>query len=552
MKTARYKDQNVTRTQPSSAANWLAYGMYSLVALAVMLPLLKPGFILTLDMIFVPNLRLPDTVTSSYPFHALLYFLNSFIPADVLQKIMLLGIFILASIGMHRLIRLLNPQTENSDWGIYLASVFFAINPFTYGRFMAGQYAVLLGYALLPWLVRLLLKFLSRPSLVGGLKLGGLTAVIGAVSIHTLGAVAIMAVVAIGLIVWRYRQKLRNFAKYGAVAIGLFIALSSYWLVPLALGQGKTADIVSSFTVADSQAFESRGSNPAVRLAHILRLEGFWLEDRQQFLLPQDKAMLWGLMALVILALIVFGAIRLWRKNQALAVFFVVSAVVSALIAAGVLGDVPRLVGLREPHKLVGLVAVVYAILLAFGTNSLLDRLRQKQEVLYGISAVVLLLIPFLFMRVMFWGFAGQLTPAQYPADWVSVNQRLQQDTDKFEVLFLPWHQYMHFDFAGRIIANPAPLFFDKPTIVSTDPELDGATSGQQNERTQQITHLLAAGKTHTNLATDLAVQNIKYIIVAKEVDYQEYDFISTQPDLQQIDTYDTLIVYQNNAWSRP
>lgn len=532
---------------------WLAYGLYTLVALAVMLPLLKPGFILTLDMVFTPTLHLPDTITSSYPFHALLHLLNIFIPADIIQKLLLLAILLFASIGMHRLIRVLSPKAGEIDWGIYLASIFFAINPFTYSRFMAGQYSVLLGYALLPWFVRLLLKFLNRPNFASGLKLGLMATIIGIVSIHTLGAVAITSAMAIIIMAWRFRHKLGSYLKFGAVALGLFALLSSYWLVPLTLGQGKTADIISEFTIADTEAFETRGGNPAARIGHIVRLQGFWVEDRRQFLLPQDRAILWGLMAIIILALVAYGAMRLWQKNKPIAIFFAVSGLLAMLLAAGIFGPLGDklllMTGVREPHKLVGLVALTYSVLLAFGVNSLLSRMRDKNETAYGVTAVVMLIIPFLFMRVMFWGFNGQLTPSHYPKGWFTANDQINKDMDDFAVLFLPWHQYMHFNFAGRIIATPAPSFFGKTIVSSSDPELGGATSGQQDDRGRAVEKLIKAGENELTFADQLANQNIKYIILAKELDYEKYGYLNDMPEFKRIGNYDTVVLYENNAW---
>jgi hypothetical protein len=536
--------------------DWFAYGIYALVALAVMLPLLKPGFILTLDMIFTPELRLPENLTSSYPFHAFLHLINLAIPADIIQKILLLSIVPLASIGLHRLIRLLHPTPTETDWGIYIASIFFAINPFTYSRFMAGQYAVLLGYALLPWFAYLLLRFIHRPTAGAGLKLGGLATLIGIVSIHTLAGVGIMSLVAFGIILWRYRHKLGAYLRFGSIALGLFIILSGYWLVPLAFGQSQTADIIGSFTVADSEAFATRGSNALVQLGNVLRLQGFWAEDKALFLLPQDRAVLWGTMALAILALVVLGAAALWRKNRPLTLFFAASGILALVLAIGLPGSwddqLLLLAGLREPHKLVGLVALMYGVFLAFGINACLGWIRDKAEIGYSIVAVFLLLLPFIFMRVMFWGFSGQLTPRHYPTDWSWVNQQLNQDEHQFNVLFLPWHQYMSFDFAGRIIASPAPQFFDKPTIASTDPELEGATSGKLDERQTALAEALVGAAKGHDISRTLTAQNIKYVILAKDLDYQDYAYIEQMPDFKRIADYPTISLYENITWRTP
>lgn len=539
--------------RPGGLREWIAYGVYGLIALAIMLPLFKPGFILTLDMVFTPELRMPESVTSSYLFHAGLHVLNLVIPSDILQKIMMLGILLLSVIGMHRLVRLLQPTSKEGEWGIYFASIFFMMNPFVYSRFMAGQYAVLLGYALLPWFARLLLQFMHRPSLVPAAKLGGLGAIIGILSVHTIAALLVLGLAAPVVVLWRYRQKVQTFIKFGFVAAGLFVVLSSYWLVPLALGKGETAQAIQTFTTADTTAFATNGGNVAAQIGNVLRLQGFWAEDKNQFLLPQDRAILWGLMSLIILALVITGALIMWRKSRALAVFFGASGLTAIIIAAGVFSPVaqnlPLFAGLREPHKIVALLALSYAVFAAFGVNAFLQWIRDKAETAYSVAAVVILLLPFAFMRVMFWGFNGQLVPRQYPADWTTINQRLQQDNNDYAVLFLPWHQYMSFGFSGRIIANPAPAFFEKSMVVSTDPELEGATSGKTDDREKAVKNMLAQAKINDNFAGQIAKQNIKYVLLAKEVDYKSYDYVIDQPGLQQVADYPTATLYLNTAW---
>jgi hypothetical protein len=195
-----------------------------------------------------------------------------------------------------------------------------------------------------------------------------------------------------------------------------------------------------------------------------------------------------------------------------------------------------------------GLIALSYCVFAAFGINAFLGWLRTKTENGYNIAAVAILILPFVFMRIMFWGFHGQLTPQQYPADWFSVNQQLNQDTDDFAVLFLPWHQYMSFGFAGRIIANPAPNFFDRTMVVSTDPELGGAASGPPSEREEAIGKLLAAPD-RDDFASELTEHNVKYILVAKELDYQKYDYLAQTRGIEQAGDHPSLILYTNNSW---
>jgi hypothetical protein len=284
-------------------------------------------------------------------------------------------------------------------------------------------------------------------------------------------------------------------------------------------------------------------------------LQGFWAEDNNLFLLPQQKTILWGLMSIAILGLVVSGAVQLWRRSLPLAVFFIAGGILAIVLALGVISslanNVSLLAGLREPHKLVGLLALSYSVFMAFGIHAFLEWMREKGDTAYSIAAVVILLMPLLFMRVMFWGFAGQLVPRHYPADWLSVNQRLSQDQASFETLFLPWYQYMSFNFSGRIIANPAAQFFDKPVLASTDPELQGATSGQQDAKHRALDRIIA-GDSSSDFSTSLTEQNIKYVILAKELDYDKYQSLLQQPNLKPIVDSPTMTLFENMNWRQP
>ncbi len=536
--------------QTNGRRNWMVYIAYLLIALAIMLPLLRPGFILTLDLVFTPVLRMPDAVTSSYLFHAALHVLNLVVPSDVIEKALLLAILLLSSIGMHRLVRGLQPTAQTGQWGIYVASVFFAVNPYTYSRFMAGQYAVLLGYALLPWFVGLLIAFGRKPGWASALKLGGLVGLIGTVSIHTLGEVALVGLAAGAVLLWKGHAQLNTYIRYSAVAGAVFLVLCGFWLVPLALGHGKTAGIVQSFNAADTQAFATVGGNWIGKLGNVLRLQGFWAEGRNLYLLPQDESLLWGLMALVIIALAATGGIVMYRAHPRWVIILGVSGAVCIALAVGVLSVPLSRIGYREPQKFVGLLALAYSIFLVYGVNTTLKRLSAKSEALYASGTVLFLILPLLFTRVMLWGFDGQLTPRQYPAGWATANSYLGHDSDISPTLFLPWHQYMSFRFAGRIIANPAPDFFDRPVIVSQDPELGGASGAKPDAIHQTIGNLLQHVTPQQDLGKKLADKNIKYVLLAKEIDYRHYAHILSQhPELHIAQDLPDIAIYVNTEW---
>src|SRR6266542_243940 len=122
------------------------------LSLAVVAPLLAPGFVLSYDMAFVPRPRLSWVLLGvtgepprSVPSALIVAVLSRAVSGEVVEKLVLLSIFALATIGAARLVPSDRPIARMAG------GVLYAWNPFTYERLLAGHWALLLGYAVLPW-----------------------------------------------------------------------------------------------------------------------------------------------------------------------------------------------------------------------------------------------------------------------------------------------------------------------------------------------------------------------------------------------------------------
>jgi len=263
--------------------------LFSTLSLTILLPLLPRGHIMTLDLAFAPTIPSPQTVTSSYLFRLLLHGANKLLPSDVIEKLLFFSILLLASYGMYALVQSLKTRALPS--AAYFSALLYTVNPYTYSRFMAGQYSVLLGYALLPFFAQAFLRTIRNPTTRNALKLGGWATLIGIVSIHTLGLIAVLLVLGGALVTKQYQRqpgRLKQHYKATALGIGVMLLASSYWLVPLLAGRGTTAQTIQSFGATDTTAFATAGGNLIGKVGNIIRLQGFWAEDRGLFLLPQD------------------------------------------------------------------------------------------------------------------------------------------------------------------------------------------------------------------------------------------------------------------------
>ncbi|MGH7196869.1 MAG: hypothetical protein ACREGJ_03860 [Candidatus Saccharimonadales bacterium] len=530
------------------------YFEYSVLVLAIMLPMLLPGYILTLDLVFAPHIAWPTELTNSYPLQAVLALLNFAIPADVIEKIVLFAILLLSGVGTHRLVRTIPASSvapEYWKWGAYFAGILYMVNPFVYSRFMAGQWQVLLGYALLPFFVRSVITLVAKPSRKSALSVAAWLLAISIVSIHHVGIAVLVAAIAGVLALWRYRKDspmLRRFIGWAAASMAIVLVVSSYWLIPALMGSSSIAQSVESFDTAHHHAFATNNEGALGAIGNVIRLQGFWLDARGLYVLPQDQVPIWGLAALVLWVVVGIGAVAAWRKQRFMALLFGISALAAIILAVSPLMSwlseiIPFFNGYREPQKFVNILVFAYAYFGALGVASLLTRFHERANPTVTSGVLVgALLLPLVFTPTMLWGFSGQLSPRHYPADWYAMNEKLNADTQDFKVLFLPWHQYMHFGFAGRIIANPGDKFFDKPFVVGDNPEFKDISPTVPNAAKREIQETL---KHPEHLARTLTNQNIKYVLLAKEHDFEDYKFLNESPDFNLTTETETLKLYE-------
>jgi len=145
-----------------------AHGPAAAVGLALGLLALGPGlargFLLSYDMVFVPDppfssalLGLRGGPARAVPSDAAITVAARLLPADILQKLILLLIFMAACAGAAALLAAGWRASRGSDAPLLaclVSGVFYAWNPFVAERLQLGQWALLLGYAGLPWVLR--------------------------------------------------------------------------------------------------------------------------------------------------------------------------------------------------------------------------------------------------------------------------------------------------------------------------------------------------------------------------------------------------------------
>ncbi len=518
--------------------HFILYGLISIFLLIF----IKKDYLLLLDMIFSFNINITssfyglNTIEAILPLFLFIKLINSVIPAVVIQKIILFSIFFLSGISMHNLINTKRRLPR------YFAGLFYMINPFVYVRFMAGHWLFLLGYAILPFTIKSIMDFLEKQDKKQIIKTCLMITLTAIFSTHMLFLVLFLFLI---FFIFKFKKQLIKPALFLAL---VFLVLNFYWLIPVLTAESTNIGQISEI---DLQIFATRGGIINV-LTNSAMLYGFWREEA--YILPNKIIPIFFYFSLfiIILYLTIHGYLNLENKYKKA---ILVTAILSLFLAVGIshpwfsdsflflFKNLFFMRGFREPQKFLALVAFAYAYFSAYGIDALLENPRRYVKGLL----ILLLILPILYTPTMFNSFWGQLGPTDYPKDWYEINEHLNQDKQEFSVLFLPWHGYMNFKFVQnqeKRIANPAKSFFNKPVIQADNIETGPLYSHTTNTVSLYIEEVL---KNKIDTAERLRLIDVKYIILAKEVNYKDYEYLLNQSNLKLVKESENLYLIENN-----
>lgn len=214
--------------------------------------------------------------------------------------------------------------------------------------------------------------------------------------------------------------------------------------------------------------------------------------------------------------------------------------------------------GMRDSQKFVGILVLMYSFLGSMGIDALIKEIKEKSsksrntvtgnwKIISATLMLIVLLIPSAYTYTMFNGFHGQLTPTDYPKEWYDVNSYLANDSEDFDILFFPWHQYMTFSWTGRRIANPATIFFDKGTISGENMEVGDIYTHSTDSTQHYIQYILDNRKNISNMGELVTPLNVKYVVLAKEVDFKDYAFLYDQKDMTLVMESEKIALFRND-----
>jgi hypothetical protein len=500
------------------------------LAVLVLGPTLGRGFVLAYDMVFVPGpaisvatFGLSGGPPRAVPSDVVVAVLALAIPADIVQKIILILIFVLACSGAAALLAGRHEQACGSRppaAAAMAAGVFYAWNPFVAERLLIGQWALLLGYAGLPW-VLLVTCTDGRPIRLGRLCAALLPAAVGGFAAMGVSALAaVPAAVAGGG---------RARARRLATVLAALLLLSLPWLVPALLAGVRTDP--SGVT-----AFAARADTPFGRLGSLFMLGGSWNAETVPAGYGGIGSAAWLLVVLVAIAGYVLTA-RPQRLCPGLGIAALAGLAVAAIGVTGpsraALRDLiaiwPGFAVLRDGQQYLAPLALAEAIGLGavvawvtgelkagIGTGPTSGRRGEvsRAAAVRAASAlgVMAALAPVVLLPGLAWGAAGRLQATQYPADWLRARQIIDGGPRPGTVVLLPWAAYRRFPWnERRAVLDPWPRLLHRTVIWNDALQVGHQTVAAEDLAARRLNPVMfAAGP----LTAALRAAGVRYVIV--------------------------------------
>lgn len=443
------------------------------LALVVLGPVLAPGYALSYDMVWVPDLSvtradtwgLGSSIPRAVPSDAAVAVLGVIVPQQLLQKLLLLGALVAAGLGGAALTRSLGSPAQ------WAAATILVWNPFVAERLAIGHWPLLLAYAATPWLV---LAVRDRRFGVGTLLLA-----VTALS----PASGVMGVV-VALVVGRTRDAWR----WALLAL----AVNAPWiLASLASPASLRSD------AAGVDVFAARGTESTPVWLEVVSLGGVWNADVRP---GSRETVVATILSVLLVAAAALGMARLWKRGHRLA---------RPLVALWVIGFVVALVGAVAPGLLsalvetipgVGLVrdgsrwVVLMAPATALGLAGCVELLASRRASVVA-AWLVALVLPIALVPDLGWGVGGQVRAVEYPAAWAEIDEALTDQSAPGDLLSLPFSPFRAPEWnRQRPVLDPAGRYFDRVTVTDDTLTVGDVDIAGEDPRAARVGRALETG----------------------------------------------------------
>ncbi|WP_162799358.1 hypothetical protein [Nocardioides sp. 616] len=481
-----------------------------LLSVVLCWPLLSGrGLPLARDLVFVPrqpftdaSIGLGDAAPRAVPLDAVVSVLSQAVGGEVLARVLVPGLLALAGWGAHRLL-------AQHGMAARLAAGGFAVwNPWTVERLSLGQWALIGGYAALPFVLAATVRLRREWGLANFSRLV-LVAALGSLT-PTGGLLAVLVVAATTL----------GRSARGWLATGVVLVLQLPWVVAGAVGAAGLTSDPDGVT-----AFAARGDGVGHGVGALLGLGGIW-DGRS---VPASREAVWSWLALAVTILAcTFGWAALRRVCPS-------RTLTGAAVAAGVglgLASLSSLPGgaalvqlmvesvpgaglLRDSQKFLA----PFVLFVVVSGGAAVGRLSAAVADRDGLAGTVL--VGGLFLPVVLLPDATTVTwptvtPVAVPpgfaraADIVAAQDR----EPGCRMVSLPWRSYRLYPWgSGDTSSDLAVRMFDCSVIAEDSLQVGDTVVSGENAAAAETARALAEGRP----ADVLAARGVGWVLVQQD-----------------------------------
>jgi len=495
---------------------WTGRVLALLVALVVCLPTLGRGSTLVYDMVFVPHPALTPrswggdgSLPRAVPMDAVLALLGGLLPMSVVQQAALLAAVGLSVLGAWRV------SPARTAPGRAAAALVYGWNPYVAERLAQGHWSLLLGYALLPWVLLAGVRLATGEGRVSTLLVLTVT---GAVASPTAGVLT--GLLAAGLALRRGVRRRDRTLVLGAVVLG-----NATWALPGILATAAA----TAGSRAGAEAFAATSDTPLGPVVSVVTGGGIW----NTLVHPASRSTAAsGAAALVLLVLAVLGWVVLLRAGRRdgrgdTQVPALGAAVLLTLSAAGLLVALGSLSGpgrdalawvgtalpggglLRDAQKWSAWYLLAVAVGVGPGAERATSRFARGPAAGLVLAAAI---TPVLALPDLGYGVAGRLEAVPWPAEYTVVARLLDAQPDGGAVLALPWHAFRAWPWNDdRTVLDPWPRLVDRPVVVRDDLELSTGVVPGEDPAARRVGDLVRQSRLD---AVHLRALGIRYVVL--------------------------------------
>ncbi|CQD08826.1 membrane protein [Mycobacterium europaeum] len=477
---------------------WTRPGYALVLALLVVGPLLRPGYLLLRDAVSTPHSYVSDTALGltaaprATPQDFAVALASHVLDGGVVVKALLvLGLW-LAGWGAARLVATALPDAGAP--GQFVAITLAIWNPYVAERLLQGHWSLLVGYGCLPWVATAMLGLRTGSGSFFGLTFWIALAGLTPTGLLLAATTALFCVGAPGT--GRSRR------LCAAVTLGVALVSALPWLAASALGASLTAHTAAN--TLGVAAFAPRAEPGLGTLASLAALGGIWNGEA----VPISRTTMFAVAsAAVLLGVVAAGLPTVLRRPAArpLLALAAVAVLVPAALATGpglhllaaLVDAVPGFGVLRDGQKWVALAVPGYALA---GGGVVVTLRRWVPPPADMVAAPVCCLALVFALPDLAWGVWGQVSSVQYPRGWAAATAAI--NAQPATVAVLPAGTMRLYSWAGRApVLDPLPRWVRADVLSTGDLVISGTVIPGEGAQARAVQQLLLAGPAPSALA---------------------------------------------------